>query len=92
MRVFRGRPMEIPYSTRMGIATYTWVLCALHARAITRWWSACMCSQYLGMVELSESAIVDTELRFDRKLQEANVDQSEGVGELQASRPRWLVY
>ena len=34
--------------------------------------------------------IVEAELRFDRKLQEANIDQSEGDGELQASQPRWL--
>ena len=39
-------------------------------------------NKYLGVVEFSESAIVETELRFDRKLQEANVDQSEGDGEL----------
>ena len=32
--------------------------------------------------------IVETELRFDRKLQEANIDRSKGDGELQASRPR----
>ena len=49
-------------------------------------------NKYLSMVEFSERAIVKTELhvRFDRKLQEANVDRSEGDGKLQASRPRWL--
>ena len=61
----------------------------LHARAIASGWSARPCSQYLGVVEISERAIVE-KLMFDRKLQEANVDRSEGDGELQASRPRWL--
>ena len=46
-------------------------------------------NQYLGMVKLSERATVKTELRINRKLQEANVDRSKGDGELQASRPRW---
>ena len=47
---------------------------------------------YLSMVEFYERAIVETELRFNRKLLEANVhvDRSEDDGELQASRPRWL--
>ena len=31
----------------------------------------------------------ETELRFDRKLQQANIDQSKGDGKLLASRPRW---
>ena len=62
----------------------------LHARAIASGWSTRPCSQYLGVVEISERAIVETELMFDRKLHEANVDRSEGDGELQASRPRWL--
>ena len=41
-----------------------------------------------SVVEFSERAIVKTELRFNRKLQEANVDRSEGDGKLQASRLR----
>ena len=39
-------------------------------------------NQYLGVVYYSKCAIVETELRFDRKLQEANIDQSEGDGKL----------
>ena len=35
-----------------------------------------------GVVEFSEYAIVENELRFDRKLQEATVDRSKGDGEL----------
>ena len=38
------------------------------------------------MVNFSECAIVETELTIDRKLQEANVDWSEGSDRLQASR------
>ena len=42
-------------------------------------------SQYLGVVEISESTIVEIGLRFDEKLQQATVDWSEGEGELRAS-------
>lgn len=45
-------------------------------------------NQYLGVVDFSEHAIVETELRFNKKLQEANIDQSKGEGKLRAS-PRW---
>ena len=37
---------------------------------------------FLGVTEFSECEIVETEPRFNRKLQEANVDRSEGDGEL----------
>ena len=42
-------------------------------------------NQCLGVVNFSEHAIVETELRIDRKLQEANIDQSKGDDKLQAS-------
>ena len=79
MRVSLGRPAGIPYTTRMWIAAYTRVLCVLHI---------CMIACEGSVVEFSERAIVKTELRFNRKLQEANVDRSEGDGKLQASRLR----
>ena len=45
-------------------------------------------NQYLGVVDFSECMIVAIELRFDRKLQEANVDRTEGDGKLRASLSR----
>ena len=41
------------------------------------------------MVKFSERVIVETKLRINTKLQEADVDQSEENNKLQASRLRW---
>ena len=60
-----------------------WMLGRLHTHVVA---SGAECTH---MVEFSEHAIVETELRFDRKLYKANLDQSEDDGKLQASRPRW---
>ena len=56
---------------------YVGALCATRTCDHSRW-SACACSQYLGMVKFYERMIVETELKFNRKLQEANVDRSKG--------------
>ena len=45
-------------------------------------------NQYLGVVDFSKCVIVEIELRFDRKLQEANVDWTKGDGKLRASPSR----
>ena len=59
-------------------ATRTRVIaCRLHARMYV-----CVVSQYLGVVSFIERVIVETELKFNRKLQEANVDRSKGGGKL----------
>ena len=84
-----------PWETRGGPVSYTRVNSILHAGALrdTRTRDrvrgrahARVVNQHLGVVNVR---LLETELRFDRKLQEANVDQSEGDSKLRASRPRW---
>ena len=57
-------------------------VCILHAGALQAtqlcvWQSTHVCSQYLCMFNFSERAIVETKLRVDRKIEEANVGDSE---------------
>ena len=54
----------------------------LNAGALQGYMHACVVNQYLGVVDFSECVIVERELRFDRKLQAANVDRTEGDGKL----------
>ena len=66
------------------------VLCGLHAPTRLRvgYMHACVVNQYLGVVGFTECVNVETELKFNTKLQEANVDRSKGGGKLRASQPR----